>query len=132
MTMNEKDLYVYELKEVVRVVDGDTYDLILDVGFHQQQASRFRLADFDTPEIFWHKASDHEKEKGQEATERVALWLSSYLDEGQSIYVRTYKSDSFGRWLAEIFVGDDILGEFLEGLGLATQWPTRWREVYDT
>lgn len=127
------NLYVYRLKEVVRIVDGDTYDLILDVGFHQQQASRFRLADYDTPEIFWNRATELEKSKGQEAIKAVTDWLiTKQFEEKVTVYAKTSEADSFGRWLVDLFTEDSHLGEELAAQGLATEWPTRWRDVYIT
>lgn len=123
------DLYVYKVRDVIDVVDGDTYDLILDVGFHQRMASRFRLNGWDTPEL--RRGSDYEKECAQEATQTVERWLDGYVAAEQQILARTHKSDSFGRWLVDLFVGADDLGEWLGGNGLATRWPTRWREEYD-
>lgn len=124
--MTDEALYTYRA-ELVRVVDGDTYDLKIDVGFHSTFASRFRLSGYDTPEM--RSGSDFEKEKAREATEFAREWWKRRLDVA---YVRTHKSDSFGRWLAEVYDEDHrTLGRSLAALDLAVPWPMRWHEKYD-
>lgn len=133
--MSAHDLYVYRA-ELVRVVDGDTYDMMIDPGFHLTYAARVRLFNWDTPERY--RGTAYERAKAAEATEAVEQWMS--MKAGWDLYVRTHKDDSFGRWLAEVFVvATNGLGEekeqhlsaHLAGLELATQWPDRWHEVYD-
>jgi micrococcal nuclease len=43
-------MYEYKVKEVVKVVDGDTIDVIIDLGFDLSKKERVRLAGIDTPE----------------------------------------------------------------------------------
>ena len=43
-------MYEYAIKEVVKVVDGDTIDIIIDLGFDLTKKERVRLAGIDTPE----------------------------------------------------------------------------------
>lgn len=123
--------YVYRLDRVERVVDGDTYWLHLDVGFRQTQLTHVRLDGFDTPELF-RPENDHEAAKAREAREFVVAWLG----EDGPVYVHTRKDpDSFGRWLGVVFRDgpDDTwvsMGEQLAAQGLASVWPTRWREEH--
>lgn len=88
-------MYDYRVVEVLRVVDGDTLDLRLDLGFHLHTALRFRLLGVDTPE------------RGQpgwaEAGEWVRRWLDDARDAGHEVRVMTAKADSFGRWLATVY-----------------------------
>lgn len=85
--------YRYRVLEVRRVVDGDTVDLVLDLGFYMSAALRFRILGVDTPE------------RGQagavEATDFVQLWLQT-----PDLVAHTRKADSFGRWLADIVAED--------------------------
>ena len=53
-------MYNYKAK-VVRVVDGDTVDLKVDLGFHISANERFRIKDIDTPEI-WRPSCESELE----------------------------------------------------------------------
>ena len=43
-------MYEYAVKEVVKVVDGDTIDIIIDLGFDLSKKERVRLAGIDAPE----------------------------------------------------------------------------------
>ena len=43
-------MYEYKIKEVVKVVDGDTVDIIIDLGFDLTKKERVRLAGIDAPE----------------------------------------------------------------------------------
>mgnify|MGYP000163561762 CR=1 FL=1 len=43
-------MYDYRVTDVIRVIDGDTVDLRIDIGFHLSAALRFRLLSIDTPE----------------------------------------------------------------------------------
>lgn len=90
-------MYTYALVEVRRVIDGDTVDLVLDLGFHIRVTDRFRLNGIDTPEL-----NDKDpvlRDRAQAAKKFTADWLTNsgpYL-------VETYKTDSFGRWLADVW-----------------------------
>lgn len=132
--MNDAELYVYRVTEVVAVVDGDTFDLVIDPGFRLAYASRFRLQGWDTPEM--RRGSDFEKAEARRAQQAAADWIDGV---GRRLMARTHKADSFGRWLAELLSeGEDwttpagALGLHLRSLSLATAWPTRWREEFDT
>lgn len=86
--------YDYRVVEVLRVVDGDTVDLELDLGFHLSAALRFRVLGVDTPE------------RGQpgylEATRYVEEWLAGAFEAGYEVRAYTRKADAFGRWLADV------------------------------
>lgn len=125
---------------VVKVTDGDTFWLRLDVGFRQVQLTHLRLADYDTPEVYGRK-SDFELFKARQATAFVAEWLDWHLDSADVYVMATTRKDpdSFGRWLATLTAYDLASGRRLSSLGeqlreaeLASIWPTRWREEFDT
>ena len=97
-------MYEYKCK-VKRVVDGDTMDVILDLGFDVLHACRVRLAGIDTPES-----------RTRDLDEKARGKLSkAYLKEsikGKKIVLRTKLKDSrgeFGRVIAEVWA------EFEEG-----------------
>lgn len=121
--------YVFRVVEVAQVVDGDTYSLRVDVGFHLSAVIRCRLLGWDCPEL--HGPTAHEREEARAAATTAASWLDQAAG---TLWVRTEKNaDDFGRWLGEVWadgpVGPIHLGEALAKLQLATPWPTRWREV---
>jgi len=93
----------YEYTAVVtRVVDGDTYDLTIDLGFHVSVRERIRLRGIDTPEIY-HPSCPAEKQHGQQAK---AFAESQVL--GRQVVLKTYKdrTGKYGRWLGDIILQD--------------------------
>lgn len=48
--MSLKDPYIYRIKQITKVVDGDTIDADIDLGFDISLSKRIRLAAVDTPE----------------------------------------------------------------------------------
>jgi micrococcal nuclease len=97
-------MYEYFVKEVKNVVDGDTIDVIIDLGFDILFASRVRLAGIDTPES---RTTDKaEKALGIEAKE----YLKKQLKDSKSVVIRTEKMDSsekYGRILGWVYVNGD-------------------------
>ena len=97
-------MYEYFVKEVKNVVDGDTIDVIIDLGFDILFASRVRLAGIDTPES---RTTDKaEKALGLEAKE----YLKKYLKDAKSVVIRTEKMDSsekYGRILGWVYVNGE-------------------------
>jgi micrococcal nuclease len=94
-------MYEYFVKEVKNVVDGDTIDVVIDLGFDILFASRVRLAGIDTPES---RTTDKaEKALGLEAKE----YLKKQLKDAKSVVIRTEKMDSsekYGRILGWVYV----------------------------
>jgi len=94
-------MYEYRVKQVLKVVDGDTIDVVIDLGFDISFTSRVRLAGIDTPES---RTTDaREKILGQEVKE----YLKKALDGATDIVIRTEKVDSsekYGRILGWLFV----------------------------
>jgi micrococcal nuclease len=97
-------MYEYFVKEVKNVVDGDTIDVVIDLGFDILFASRVRLAGIDTPES---RTTDKaEKVLGLEAKE----YLKKCLKDSKSVVIRTEKMDSsekYGRILGWVYVNGD-------------------------
>lgn len=89
--------YVYKVETVLRVVDGDTLDIRLALGFHLTAVQRVRLLHINAPEM---------KGETRESAIRAKSYLESLLKlrDGDFILVRTEKDDAFGRYLAELVV----------------------------
>ena len=95
-------MYEYGCK-VTRVVDGDTVDCILDLGFSILHKCRIRLYGIDTPES--RTRDKDEKVRGKLA----AKFLKDAIDDGKKVILRTKLKDSkgkYGRVLGEIIVDD--------------------------
>jgi|LGOV01.1.fsa_nt_gb micrococcal nuclease len=112
------EMYEYTA-EVDRVVDGDTLDLIVDMGFKVTTNQRIRLAHVNTPETWRVKHESEEYKKGMEAKQFVEKRLA---DNNNQMRLRTYKyTGRYGRYIGEILLEDsDIsLNEELVQKGLA-------------
>jgi micrococcal nuclease len=82
---------------VAKVVDGDTVDLDLDLGFSITLRQRVRLYGIDAPEL---RSKDPiEKAKGQESQAFVVQWFQ----QPGPVLVRTTKEEKYGRMLADCY-----------------------------
>lgn len=81
--------------QLIRVIDGDTIVVDVDLGFYLRQEMILRLRSIDTPEL---KGEEHQQ--AQEAKDFVAEQLK---DKGLAI--RTYKVEKWGRFLADVYFG---------------------------
>jgi micrococcal nuclease len=97
-------MYEYFVKEVTKVVDGDTIDVIIDLGFDIMFSSRVRLAGIDTPES--RTTNKAEKILGLESKE----YLKKYLKDAKPVVIKTEKmnsSEKYGRILGWLYVNGD-------------------------
>ena len=119
------------------VVDGDTVDLFVDKGHREYGLYRFRLLGIDTPEKRGKKAQP--KEAKEDTDKVIELLRAPPLVDRHHVDLKTWtclvqtqkpKADSFGRWLADLWVKDDdgkeihVNGELLD-LGLAVPYVGR-------
>lgn len=99
-------MYEYHVKNLIKVVDGDTIDVDIDLGFDISFSSRVRLAGIDTPES--RTTNKAEKVLGLESKE----YLKHKLKDAKSIVIKTEKinsSEKYGRILGWIFIdGQDV------------------------
>jgi len=89
---------------VLKAIDGDTIDLMIDLGFNIHHKIRVRLYGVNTPES---RTKDlAEKELGIKAKKFTETWLT----ENSWIYINTIpdKNDKYGRILARVFNSEDI------------------------
>ena len=90
--------YIYGAK-LLRVVDGDTADVMIDLGFDTWVKARLRFKGVDT----WEKRTKdlEEKAKGIEAS----AFTQEYLEKNDgSFTIQSYGKGKYGRVLAEIFI----------------------------
>lgn len=94
-------MYEYKITRVDKIIDGDTIDVTIDLGFNLNIKQRVRLAGIDAPET---RTRDlKEKESGLESKK----WLEDKLNTSESLTIRTEKDDKYGRILGWIYVDDD-------------------------
>ena len=99
-------MYEYYVRKVENVVDGDTIDVLIDLGFDILFQSRVRLAGIDTPES---RTKDiKEKALGLESKE----YLKKALKDAKSVVIKTEKMDSsekYGRILGWVYINGDTV-----------------------
>jgi micrococcal nuclease len=97
-------MYQYYVRKVDNIVDGDTIDVLIDLGFDILFSSRVRLAGIDTPES---RTKDlKEKALGLESKE----YLKKHLKDAKSVVIKTEKIDSsekYGRILGWVYINGD-------------------------
>ena len=96
-----KDPYIYRIKSVGKVVDGDTIDAVIDLGFDISLTKRIRLAGIDTPES--RTADAYEKKLGLQAKD----WLKHRLEFAKDIIIKTELPDStekYGRIIGHLYI----------------------------
>jgi micrococcal nuclease len=94
-------MYEYNIKKVTKVVDGDTIDVDIDLGFNISFAQRVRLAGIDTPESRTKDA--REKALGLEVKNKV----KSAIESAKTVIIKTELPDStekYGRILGWVYL----------------------------
>ena len=96
--------YEYKVKEVLRVVDGDTIDALIDVGFDIWVKKRIRYSGIDTWES---RTRDlEEKAKGLEAKARNKELLMEISSKPGYFRLKSFGVGKYGRVLGEIYIED--------------------------
>lgn len=97
-------MYEYRIKEVDRVVDGDTIDVTIDLGFDILYRTRVRLYGINTPES---RTRDlEEKKRGLAAKERLTEILNHATHMRHHLILQTKEKGKFGRYLGIIIIQD--------------------------
>lgn len=97
--MEDKNVYYYNA-EVKKVIDGDTFDIIIDLGFDTFRKGRVRLYGVNTPES--RTTNLEEKQKGLAAKEFTDQWLTK---ANHKVKIETIldKNEKYGRILARVW-----------------------------
>ena len=104
---SRKSCYNFRVISIDRVVDGDTIDVTIDLGFDLYKKERVRVAGVDTPEK---RTRDlEEKELGIDATNWLKEKLEGAIDGDDDLVIRTELVGGvgkYGRLLGWLYVGD--------------------------
>jgi endonuclease YncB( thermonuclease family) len=94
--------------QLVRCVDADTLRLVIDVGFNMtRREASYRLSRVDAPEL------------STDAGKLARAALEGYL-LGKTLVAQTFKSDSFGRYITEVWADGANVSDWLVQAGHAT------------
>lgn len=103
------------LAKIERIIDGDTVDVSIDLGFKTYTKQRLRLARIDAPEMFGVKHSSEEYESGKKAK----AYLESLIPPGTMVTIKSEKTGKFGRYIAEIQVDEVNVNDHMVKKGYA-------------
>ena len=107
---SRKSCYNFRVTEINRVLDGDTIDVTIDLGFDLFKKERVRIAGVDTPE---NRTRDlEEKALGLDATEWMKKHLEDTISGDEELIIRTELvggMGKYGRLLGWLYVGDDTV-----------------------
>ena len=102
-------MYEYKAK-CLRVVDGDTFEMDVDLGFHVHIVEKVRLLDIDTPETHGRKKGSPEYNHGNAAKSAVIgmVWPNGVMRDPVQLTLRTRrdKTGKYGRFLADVIFDD--------------------------
>ena len=104
---SRKSCYNFRVTEINRVLDGDTIDVTIDLGFDLYKKERVRVAGVDTPEK---RTRDlEEKELGIDATNWLKQKLEDTIAGDEELSIRTELKGGvgkYGRLLGWLYIGD--------------------------
>jgi micrococcal nuclease len=106
-------LHRYPVEKVLRVVDGDTFDVRFAIWEDIVLVKRLRLLGVDTPELRPRSGTEAEREAEKEAARAARAYVEETLTSAAAVFVVTdWKSDSFGRVLAGVRYVDESGTEY--------------------
>ena len=107
---SRKSCYNFRVVKIDKVVDGDTIDVTIDLGFDLYKKERVRIAGVDTPEK---RTRDlEEKALGLDATYWMKKQLEDTIAGDEELIIRTELkggTGKYGRLLGWLYVGDDTV-----------------------
>ena len=107
---SRKSCYNFRVTKIVKVLDGDTIDVLIDLGFDLYKKERVRIAGVDTPEK---RTRDlEEKELGIHATNWMKDKLTETIKGDEELTIRTELkggTGKYGRLLGWLYVGEDAV-----------------------
>lgn len=111
-------MYEYAAK-IIKVIDGDTIDVEIDLGFDVKIKQRVRLNGIDTPET--KTKNKEEKELGMKAKQIT----EDCTRDAKTLIIKTYKDDKYGRILADVIADGINVNQKLIDEGFAIAYDGR-------
>ena len=107
---SRKSCYNFRVVSIDKVVDGDTIDVTIDLGFDLSKKERVRVAGIDTPEK--RTRNLEEKALGLDATAWIKEHLEGAINGDDDLIIRTELDGGvgkYGRLLGWLYIGDAIV-----------------------
>lgn len=96
-------MYQYKIKSIRKIIDGDTIDVDIDLGFGIIISHRVRLTGINAAET--RTLNLEEKAKGVAAKD----WLKKELSREGELIIETEKEDKYGRYLGILYYEGDFV-----------------------
>lgn len=93
-------MYKYKVRNITKVVDGDTVYCEVDLGFYLTTQLKLRLTGINTPEL---RGDEREHGLISKAFVEKVLLGDDNTPAPKEIIVATKKTGKYGRWLADIY-----------------------------
>jgi micrococcal nuclease len=101
---------MYEYKaQIINIIDGDTFEAVVDLGFNVLIKQTFRVLNYDAPETFRPK-SEEERRHGELAKNKAIELLDKKIVK---IKTKKDKTDKYGRYLADIDLGEKTFSQIM-------------------
>lgn len=113
-------MYHYRIEKIIKVIDGDTVDVIIDLGFHTTVKKRIRLYGINTPET--RTRDQEEKKRGLAAKERLKELIVSEgacSEEQKGLFLHSHGLGKYGRVLGELIKDNLVINRQLLNEGHA-------------
>jgi micrococcal nuclease len=120
-------LHFYGVKEVVKIVDGDTVDLLIDLGFDLSIKIRVRMSGINA----WESRTRNrdEKKRGLAAKDRLRE-LCEQAMEKKSLKILTTEKGKYGRYLGVLYGNGKNINDLLVSEGHAHHYDGGKRKKY--
>ena len=121
---SRKSCYNFRVVKINRVVDGDTIDVTIDLGFSLTKKERVRIAGVDTPEK--RTRNLEEKELGIDATNWLKEKLTDAIKGDDDLVIRTELVGGvgkYGRLLGWCYIGDNSVSLNEQMIEEGYAWP---------
>ena len=110
-------MYEYKIKTIDHIVDGDTFDCTIDLGFDISHKIRVRMFGINTPES---RTRDlEEKARGLESKKRLTEMLEEKPD---MLVLATKEKGKYGRYLGIVYAGGRDVNRMLIEEGYAVEY----------
>ena len=105
---------MYKYKGIItKIVDGDSFDIEVDLGFYVKVRAKFRLAGYQAPEM---------KKKTLEMGRIAKAKLEELIPVGSEVVFNSEKMGKWKRWIAHVHWKDTTLSKYLIELGYGQYW----------
>ena len=94
-------MYEYKIKEILKIYDGDTITVVIDLGFGVTKKEKLRLASIDAPEL-----RGDERPAGLKSRDWLRAKIQSAVEDNTDIIIKTFRDrkGKYGRYIAEIYI----------------------------